>query len=65
MLAGEMLELMGGPTAEVHRVVGDRERLSVSFFVNASPDERLPDGEVAGAVLEQRLRMVRGACDLS
>jgi isopenicillin N synthase-like dioxygenase len=56
---------MGGPTAEVHRVVADGERLSVSFFVNASPDERLPDGKIAGAVLEQRLRMVRGARELS
>lgn len=65
VLAGEMLELMGGPTAEVHRVVADGERLSVSFFVNASPDERLPDGKIAGAVLEQRLRMVRGARELS
>lgn len=65
VLAGEMLELMGGPAAEVHRVVGDDERLSVSFFVNACSDERLPDGKVAGAVLEQRLRMVRGAHELS
>jgi isopenicillin N synthase-like dioxygenase len=63
VLAGEMLGLMGGPSAEVHRVVGDHERLSVSFFVNASPNEPLPDGKIAGAVLEQRLRMVRRACD--
>jgi len=61
VLAGEMLELLGGPTAEIHRVVGVDERLCVSFFVNASPDERLPDGRVAGVVLEERLRMVRGA----
>jgi hypothetical protein len=61
VLAGEMLELMGGPAADVHRVVGDSERLSVSFFVNARPDERLPDGKLAAAVLEDRLRRVRGS----
>jgi hypothetical protein len=65
VLAGEMLELMGGPAADVHRVVGDSERLSVSFFVNARPDERLPDGKLAAAVLEDRLRRVRGSPEAS
>jgi isopenicillin N synthase-like dioxygenase len=59
VLGGEMLELMGGPTAEVHRVVGETERVSASFFVNASPDEYLPDGRLAGTVMEERLKMVR------
>jgi isopenicillin N synthase-like dioxygenase len=61
VLGGEMLQLLGGPVAEVHRVMATEERLSVSFFVNASPDERLPDGELARAVLEGRLRIVRGS----
>ena len=56
-----MLELMGGPAAEVHRVMGDSERLSISFFINANPDERLPDGRLVAAVQEERLRTVRGA----
>ncbi len=58
VITGEMLELLGGPAAEVHRVVGDRERLSAALFVNASPDERLPDGRLAGAVVQERLRTV-------
>jgi hypothetical protein len=61
VLTGEMLELMGGPSAEMHRVMGDKERFSVSFFVNASSEERLPNGELTGAVVEERLRKVRGA----
>ncbi|HEV2097459.1 MAG TPA: 2OG-Fe(II) oxygenase family protein [Stellaceae bacterium] len=59
VFGGEMLELMGGPAAEVHRVVCDGERLSVSFFVNANPEERLPDGKPAATVLEERIRLVR------
>jgi hypothetical protein len=59
VLVGDMLELMGGPAADVHRVIGDKERLSASLFVNASADERLPDGRLAGVVFEERLNMVR------
>jgi isopenicillin N synthase-like dioxygenase len=58
ILTGEMLELMGGPAAEVHRVVGDSERLSLSFFVNADQGEILSNGKLAGTMLEERLRMV-------
>jgi hypothetical protein len=61
VLAGEMLELMGGPPAELHRVVGSEERISISFFVNASLDETLPNGNKAGAVLEERLKITRAA----
>jgi isopenicillin N synthase-like dioxygenase len=61
VLAGEMLELMGGPPAELHRVVGNRERISISFFVNASLDEPLPNGKKAGAVLDERLKVTRAA----
>lgn len=61
VLAGEILEMMGGPPAELHRVVGNRERMSVSFFVNASPEELLPNADRAGCVLKERLGTVRGA----
>jgi isopenicillin N synthase-like dioxygenase len=60
VLSGEMLELLGGPPAELHRVVGSKERISASFFVNASPDELLPNGAKAGAVLKNRLKMMNG-----
>jgi hypothetical protein len=63
VITGEMLELMGGPPAELHRVVGTEERVSISFFVNASPDELLPYGIKAGAVLEERLSITRAALD--
>lgn len=59
ILRGEMLELFGGPAADVHRVVGDCERYSVSFFINANHVARLPDGRLTGAVLDERLNAVR------
>jgi hypothetical protein len=63
VLAGEMLELIGGPRAELHRVVSNEERVSISFFVNANPDEPLLDGNKAGAVLEERLSITRVAVE--
>jgi hypothetical protein len=63
VLGGEMLELMGGPPAELHRVVGNAERVSISFFVNANPDEHLPNGNKAGILLEERLSMTRVALE--
>jgi isopenicillin N synthase-like dioxygenase len=58
ILSGEMLQFLGGPNGYIHRVIGNRERLSVSLFVNANPDELLPNGERAGAVVNRRLRQI-------
>lgn len=60
VLSGEILEILGGPPAVVHRVVSPgAERISASFFLNARPDLLLPSGDAVANIMKMRIEEIR------